>query len=323
LAIFPPPDRSNLPTRPVVLVSENIRNRGLIFYAPIDFGAYRGDGRGANFVPQSSKKGTTVDTIVGRIEEPGASEVWVEAVEDAARRQRGRKHARWCYAGFGLGVVVGFGIAAIWGAMNKFSFINMFEVLILNLIWWPAVGLLGGNALGRPRLAERRSWEGKRLHLRLGTLMAIIAYLAFLMSVGVTSRRWDHSARAAYLAFARSDGLVTIFREQGVKSAEVVAQKRATIEGLRSGKIPDGLQPIQREFLRGLDLDPKLTPVYRKERRDLIQAGEERIKAMMERNVVVYRELTAYHEQLAAKYDQARWHPWLPVEPDPPAPPTQ
>jgi hypothetical protein len=33
-----------------------------------------------------------------------------------------------------------------------------------------------------------------------------------------------------------------------------------------------------------------------------------------------YQELAKYHGALRQKYEYARWHPWLPLEPDPPPP---
>ena len=81
------------------------------------------------------------------------------------------------------------------------------------------------------------------------------------------------------------------------------------------------LLPGQREFLRSLD--QTATPEYRQARYNLIADGEERSGKIQALNEVVFKGLVAYHRKLAAKYDLARRRPWLPVEPDPPPPPSQ
>ena len=112
-----------------------------------------------------------------------------------------------------------------------------------------------------------------------------------------------------------------LFREFARKAGVEGPRRLENAARLRGGKIPESLLPAQRDFLRSLDLTA--TPEYRKERYELIAKGEERVGKLEERNAVVFKGLTEYHDQLAAKYYAASRRPWLPVEPDPPMPPTQ
>jgi hypothetical protein len=230
-----------------------------------------------------------------------------------------RKRTRWAYFGFGLGIVVGFVVTAVHVVIVGYHILP--ALLVWNLIWAPYLGLILGTKLGRKRRAG--PWKWRRPQLRTQTLMVVVAYVALLFGMGVSTQRLGNSARLYYQKYVTADSMAHLFREQGKKSEAEASQKRDAVDQLRAGKNPDSLHPIQKDFLRSLELDPKVTPEYRKYRRGLITDGEERTGTMQERNAVVYRGLVEYNEQLAAKYNRARWRPWLPVEPDPPMPPTQ
>jgi hypothetical protein len=230
-----------------------------------------------------------------------------------------RKRSLRTYLGFGVGIVVGFVVTAIHLVYSGYHILPF--QLVWNLIWAPYLGLIVGAKLGRRRQAG--PWKWKRPQLRTRTLMVIVAYVALLFGMGVSTQRLGDQARQYHQKYAHADFMAKTYREQGLKSEVEARRKRDAVELLRSGKIPDSLFPVQKDFLRSLDHDPKVTPEFREYRRGLITEGEERIGTMQERNVVVYRRLVEYNEKLAAKYDRARWKPWLPVEPDPPMPPTQ
>ncbi len=151
----------------------------------------------------------------------------------------------------------------------------------------------------------------------------MVAYVAFLFGLGIPAQRLSDSARQYLQKFVKHDEMFNIYSKLGRKSELEARQKRGTVEQLRLGKIPNGLLPGQAEFLRSLDIDPNVTPEYRKYRRDLITEGEEQTRTRQERNAIVFGDVAEYHRRLAAKYDKARWRPWLPVEPDPPMPPSQ
>jgi hypothetical protein len=195
------------------------------------------------------------------------------------------------------------------------------DEFVLNLIWMPFLGLILGATLSGGRQA--RPWKWKRVQLRTQTLMIVVAYVALLFGTGISTQRLGNLARQYYQKSVTADFMAKTFRVQGKKSEAEARQKRQAVELLHAGKIPESLFPIQKDFLRSLDTDPKVSPEYRKYRRDLITEGEERAGTMQERNVVVFRGPVEYNEQLSAKYDLARWRPWLPVEPDLPMPPTQ
>ena len=91
-------------------------------------------------------------------------------------------------------------------------------------------------------------------------------------------------------------------------------------EYLRRGEIPDDIVQSQKDFLKSLDTDKKITPDYRKYRYELIADGEERLGHIAENNVKELTALVDYYWKLAAKYEKAQKKPWLPVAPDPPKP---
>jgi hypothetical protein len=124
-----------------------------------------------------------------------------------------------------------------------------------------------------------------------------------------------HSQKAIFSA-----GMAKVYRELRLKPEADAKLRRENVAQLQAGNIPNGLLPGQVDFLRSLDLGPKVTPEFREYRRGLIQEGEERAGVRQEQAMDFLRRLVDYHEQLATKYDRARWRPWLPVEPDPPMP---
>ena len=114
--------------------------------------------------------------------------------------------------------------------------------------------------------------------------------------------------------------LSKVYRELELKSEADAELRRANVAGLRAGEIPVGLLPTQRELLRSLEVDAKVTPASRQHLRQVITDLEAYHQTRQEKNVAYLRRLGAYYENLAAKYDRARLRPWLPVEPDPPVP---
>ena len=150
--------------------------------------------------------------------------------------------------------------------------------------------------------------------------MVVVAYVAILYGMGVSTARLGNAARLYLGKSSRADTMVKIYQDLQKKSADDAKLRRANIAGLRAGKIPEGLQKGQREFLQSLDEDAKVTPEYRKYRRELITDGEESARIRQEHNVLVFQQSEEYYAHLAAKYERARRQPWIPVEPDPPSP---
>lgn len=192
------------------------------------------------------------------------------------------------------------------------------ELLIWNLIWAPYLGAFLGLGLSRTRRPGPRTW--RRPQLRTHTLMVVVAYVAFLFGMGAWAGKLSRPARQYHQKWATADSLSKTYRELGQKAEDDAALRRSNVGGLHAGKIPEGLLLGQRDFLRSLEEDSKVTPDHRKLRRDLITDGEEKSMIRQEQNADLFGRLAAYHDGLAAKYDRARWRPWLPVEPDPPVP---
>jgi hypothetical protein len=237
------------------------------------------------------------------------------APEEEERHRRLR--ARWVGGGFVIGVAVALILGAVQVALAGWHVVPY--MLIWHLVWCPYLGaVIGYNRCPAPRV---RLWSWRSLRVRTRTLMYAIAYVALLCGVGTTLGPLGTRARQYHAKSVSSASLAKIFREQVQKSAADSRFRLGNAAALREGKIPEGLLPIQKDFLRSLD--QTATPDYRKYRYGLIMEGEERLGKMQERNVVVFEGLADYHEQLSEKYDRAQWRPWRPVAPDPPPPPNQ
>lgn len=240
----------------------------------------------------------------------------VEISDEVEGVEGNRRRARWMWWGFGIGLIVGLIATAVHVAIVGYHILPIQP--LSNLVIFPYVGLLIG--LNRYRARYVGTWRWKRPQIRTGTLMLVVAYFALLFGLGVWTDKLGSMARQHYQKYYASRSMVEIYGKLGQKSLAEVELRRRNLEQFREGKIPDGLLPIQKDFLRNLEKDPKAAPEYRKYRRKLIEDGERFQLSPQESNVVVFRKLVDYHDKLKRKYDQARWHPWLPVEPDPPPP---
>jgi hypothetical protein len=227
-----------------------------------------------------------------------------------------RSPAAWIYGGFGIGIVMGFVITAVQIGDDGYQILPFH--LVWNLIWAPFLGAMMGLGYSRRGQTGPRKWS--RPQLRTRDLMAAIAYLGLLLGMGISTLEIGNNARKYNQKALNSVEFAKVHRELGVKSEADTKLKRANVLGLRAGKIPDGLFQGQREFLQGLEDDAKVTPEYRKYRRDLILESEERDVSRHDLNVIMLRKRVEYFEGLADKYKRARKRPWLPVEPDPPIP---
>jgi hypothetical protein len=236
---------------------------------------------------------------------------------DEARRIRAR--TRWFLGGLAVGVALGFAVTAVQVASKDYVLLDAPRLLVLNLISAPYLGVITGLfGLIRTRRRGPRVWNLPQFRIR--TLMVVVAYLALLFVGGISSHRLSMITLQYHLKANSSANLSNIYRELGLQSEADAKLRRENVAGLRAGEIPVGLMPTQLEFLRSLEGDAKVTPPYRQYRRDLITDGEEKHETRQEHNAAYLLRLGEYFENLAAKYDQARLRPWLPVEPDPPVP---
>ncbi|MFO0887744.1 MAG: hypothetical protein U0790_01215 [Isosphaeraceae bacterium] len=240
-----------------------------------------------------------------------------ETTTDAGDPRAGRIRARWGYAGFGIGILIGLIQAAICFALNGW---RSFPVqLLFALIYWPLfAGFLGYHRA--PAAGDRKvSW--RRLRFGTRTLMLLVAYSALLCAVAVLTAPIGRNASVSFGKYTSSRSMADLFGGIAKKAETEGPMRLRNAALLRQGIIPEGITQGQKDFLRSLDHDA--TPEYRTYRYGLIADGEERLGRLDEHNAVIMRGLTEYHRGLADKYAKAMERPWLPVEPDPPMPPTQ
>jgi hypothetical protein len=242
----------------------------------------------------------------------GASTV---VTRDEIERLRTRAH--WGYGGFAIGIGLGLACTAAQIATLGYHFLLLLDP-VLHLIWAPLLGLVVGRALSRTRPEKSRKWGPPHLHVH--TQMVIVAYVALLFGVGISTTRLGIAAQRYLQESVNSAERARRYREQARECDADAKLKRANVADLRAGRVPVGLLPIQREFLQSLQDDPKVTPDYRAHRRGLITEGEEAHRIRQEHNVGLMGRIAEHFEKLAAKYEWYSWHPWLPIEPDPPVP---
>lgn len=125
---------------------------------------------------------------------------------DEARRARIR--AGWVYGGFASGILVGFAVTAASVAVSGYGVLPV--QLIWNLMWAPALGVILGFRLGRIRGSE--PWNWKRMRLRTRTMMVIVAYVALLFGMGVSTGRLGHTARQYESKFITSGQLMKVYQ---------------------------------------------------------------------------------------------------------------
>jgi hypothetical protein len=236
----------------------------------------------------------------------------------AERDESGRIRARirWFLGGFGIGIALDFVVTAAQVVTSEYTLLDVPQLLVWNLAGAPYLGAITG-LIGLIWSRHPGPWIWRCPKFRTRTLMVVVAYLAFLFSAVVSSHRLSIAAMRHSQRAIASAGMAKVYRELTVKPDADAKLRRENVAQLQAGKIPKGLLPGQVHFLRSLDLDPKVTPEFREYRRALIQEGEERAGVRQKQASDFLRRLVDYHEQLANKYDRARWRPWLPVEPDP------
>ena len=105
--------------------------------------------------------------------------------------------------------------------------------------------------------------------------MVIVAYVALLLGVSVSTARIGIAAQRYLQEKINSAEMVKIYREEARKCDADAKLKRKNVTELQAGRIPEGLHQTQRAFLQSLEDDAKATPDYRTYRRGLITEGEE------------------------------------------------
>jgi hypothetical protein len=226
---------------------------------------------------------------------------------------------RWFLVGFGGWLVVDLFTTLLQVAGPEYTWGDAPQLLAWNLAVAPFLPVVTGSvALFLTR--RPRPWVWRFPRFRTGTLMVLVAYLAFVLGMVVVSGRLSGIAVARWSKSVSSAGLVPVFRDRAALCASDARLRLANVAELRAGKIPEGLFQSQANFLRSLENNPKITPQNREYRRGLIVDSQVEQAARQQQTSDLFRRMAEYHEQLARKYDQARLRPWIPVEPDPPMP---
>jgi hypothetical protein len=238
----------------------------------------------------------------------------VEPLSAQESEERGRRVRRSASMGFGTGLVLALVATALDFAWRGWPFLA--PTLIIALLLYPYVGVLIGFNLGLRQGDPKPSI--RHLRFRMRTLMILVAYVALLLGLGSEAARVSGAARQCHAKALTAQAMIDVFRGLLEKSLVDLA-RRKNAEELRQGRIPAGLLPSQKDFLKSLDTTAN--EEYKKYRYALIADGEEQQAKLAEVNVGTYDRLINYHRKLAEKYEKAAQEPWVPVGPDPPMPP--
>jgi hypothetical protein len=155
----------------------------------------------------------------------------------------------------------------------------------------------------------------RNFRFRVGTLMILVAYVGILCGLGSVASRYSRLAQQYRANALSSRTLADVF--QGLLEKNQSDLKRAeNARELRAGRIPDGLLPRQKTFLKGLEGNS--TDQYKKYRYGIIADGEDRLAEIASQNVAEYTKRIEINRKLAEKYTRAAQQPLVAVEPDPP-----
>ena len=232
--------------------------------------------------------------------------------EAAARGSRIRRSA---WLGFGWGITIALVATALEFAWRGWPFLA--ATFIGGLIFYPYMGILLGYNLGLRPGDSKPSIRSFRF--RMSTLMILVAYFGVLCGLGTVASRYS-SLALKYRASALNARTMLDVMQTLLDRARVDLKRAESAKELRAGRIPDGLLPAQKEFLKGLD--GSASEEYKKYRYGLIADGEDLRAGLATQNVAEFTPRVEIYKRLADKYEKAAQEPWVPVdvEPDPPMP---
>jgi len=237
----------------------------------------------------------------------------VEALPQEEVEARSRRVRQYVWIGFAVGIVVAISAAVLDFAWRGWPFLSL--TLIGGLLFWPYISVLIGYNLSLRPGGPKPSI--KNFRFRLQTLMVIVAYVALLCGIGSQVGRYSKLAMLYHTRALSARSMVNVF--QGLAETNRVNLKRVdNANALRAGRIPDGISPAQKAFLKSLD--GKATDQYKQYRYGLIADGEDLQAKLATQNVGQFTKLVEHYNQLAEKYTKADQQPWVPVKPDPPMP---
>jgi len=253
--------------------------------------------------------------VAGYFRRRGAAPM-TEDPSDEDQEWRRRSRGRFVAAGFAIGLALGFVATSIDLACQGWFILP--DRLVLTLLLFPYFGVLLSFNLSRVAGEPKWSWRFMRFNMR--TMMVVVAYLALLFGLGVVTGRVGRSAQRYHQQYVNAREMVKFLGGLLRKDQAQAPVRLRNAERLRRGAIPADITQGQKDFLKSLDTDQKVTPEYRKYRYNLIADGEESLGRIAEKNAQDYMTLVDYYSKLAAKYEKAQREPWLPVEADPPRP---
>ncbi len=121
----------------------------------------------------------SADSIKPSVETSGGASTLVARDEIERLSTRTRRG----YGGFAIGIGLGFALTAAQVASAGYAILPF--QFVWNMIWAPFLGLVIGRALSRTEPKKPRIWRPPQL--RIHTLMVIVAYLALLLGVSVST----------------------------------------------------------------------------------------------------------------------------------------
>ncbi len=242
---------------------------------------------------------------------PGFFSVEPLSPEEAAAR--GRRIRRFAWLGFGTGIAIALLTTALEFAWRGWPFLA--GTFIGSMLFYPYMGMLLGYNLslrpGDPKPSIRN------FRFRMRTMMILVAYVAILCGLGTVASRYSSLAQRYRANALNSRTLFDVFQNL-LDKARAELKRADNAKELRAGRIPDGLLPSQKVFLKGLD--GTATAEYKKYRYGLIADGEDLQARLASQNVAEFTPRIQAYKTLAEKYEKAAQEPWVRVEPDPPMP---
>jgi hypothetical protein len=238
------------------------------------------------------------------------SDLPLPSEEAAERLDRTR---RFMSTGFGVGIAVALLATPLEFTWRGWPFV--FASLTGGMLLYPYFGMfIGYNVSLRPGGPKPSI---RIFRFRVGTLMILVAYVAVLCGVGTLASRYSRLA-AQYRAKALYASTVVDVFEGLLTTAQADVKRSEDAKELRTGRIPDGIEPGQKAFLTGLD--GKSAEQYKEYRYGLFADGED-LQPKLSADIVsdVTRRIEICR-RIIEKFTKDEQQPWVAVEPDPPMP---
>ena len=237
----------------------------------------------------------------------------VEPLSPEYAAARGVQIRRSAWVGFGLGIAIALLATGLDFAWRGWPFLA--ATLIGGLLFYPYMGmLLGFNFSLRPGDSTPSI---RNFRFRTRTLMILVAYAGIVCGLGTVASRYSGLANQYRAKALNARTLLDVFQNL-LEKARADLKRADSAKELRAGRVPDGLLPAQKTFLKGLD--GSASEEYKKYRYGLIADGEDRQAGLAAQNVAEFTPRIETYKKLVKKYTIAAQEPWVAVDPDPPMP---